>query len=318
MRFAYNILILLMAGLFACESLITDIPASKLPKSESKLVVQSFISPQATRINVVVTESVPLFGEITSSRGSVIRNAIVKISDGVHEAVIPFDTASQLYSIDKALFVIAASKTYTLNVSDGKRTVTSSCTVPEKQAFTKTYVIDTSLSRNGYDTDTALTLKMTWDDIVGDINFYRVKASVDLEYSIPEGNSAETFKERRVRNRFNFRWDETIGRNDYQSDLNIDGVTFTSPVGRASLPQVVTYDYGNGSKFTVYPKAKIITVTMEIYNTDENYFKYNRSLETRGSSDNPFVEPSLIFTNINGGLGCFAAYNAGQAIYRPK
>jgi hypothetical protein len=318
MRFIYLFFILSMIGLCACESLITDIPASKLPKSESKLVVQSFISPQAARINVVVTESVPLFGESTGSRGSVIRNAIVKISDGVHEAVIPFDTASQLYSIDKALFTIAASKTYTLNVSDGKRTVTSSCTVPQKQALTKTYVIDTSFSRDGFDQDTALTLKMTWDDIVGDTNFYRVKASVDLEYSIPEGNSAETFKERRIRNRFNFRWDDTIGRNDYQSDLNIDGVTFTSPVGRASLPQVVTYDYGNGSKFTVYPKAKIITVTMEIYNTDENYFKYHRSLETRGSSDNPFVEPSLIFSNINGGLGCFAAYNAGQAIYRPK
>lgn len=318
MRIAYSIFILSMVGLFACESLITDIPASKLPQTESKLVVQSFISPQAARINVVVTESVPLFGEITSSRGSVIRNAIVKISDGTKEAVIPFDTASQLYSLDKSLFTIAASKTYTLNVTDGKRTVTSSCTVPQKQVLTKSYVIDTSFSRGGMDRDTALTVKMTWDDIVADTNFYRVKASVDLEYSIPEGNSAETFKERRVRNRFNFNWEETIGRNDYQSDLNLDGVTFTSPIGRANLPQVATFDYGNGNRFTVYPKAKIIMVTMEIYNTDENYFKYHRSLELRGNSDNPFVEPSLIFTNINGGLGCFAAYNIGQVIFRPK
>jgi hypothetical protein len=317
MRFAYIVLILLTTGLFACESLITDIPASKLPKTESKLVVQSFISPQASRINVVVTESIPLFGESTS-RSSVVRNAIVKLSDGTNEVVIPYDTASQLYSLDKLLFAIVAQKTYTLNVTDGARTVTSSCTVPEKQVLAKSYVVDTSFSRNGFEEDTAITVKMTWDDIAGEANFYRVRASIDLEYSIPEGTSAETFKERRVRNRFNFNWDETIGRNDYQTDVNLDGALFTSPIGRANLPVVVTYDYGNGNKFTVYPKAKVVMVTMEIYNTDENYFKYHRSLEMRGNSDNPFVEPSLIFTNINGGLGCFAAYNSGQVIYRLK
>lgn len=57
---------------------------------------------------------------------------------------------------------------------------------------------------------------------------------------------------------------------------------------------------------------------MEVYNTDEHYFKYHRSVQTRGDSDNPFVEPSLIYTNVEGGLGCFGAYNSGQLVYRPK
>lgn len=303
--------------LFACESLITDIPASRLPQVDSKLVVQSFISPQATRINVVVTESVPVFGE-TTGKGGVVRNAIVKISDGMNEAIVPWDTASRLYSLDQTGFPIAASKTYYLNVTDGRRTVTASCMVPGKLVIAKTFVIDTSFSNNSFRNDTAITVKMTWDDIAVDTNFYRVRASMDLEYSIPEGSSVQNFKERRIRERFNFNWDETIGRNDFQSDGNLDGALFTSPIGRSNLPQAVTYDYGSGNKFTVFPKSKIVSITMEVYNTDENYFRYHRSLETRGNSDNPFIEPSLIFTNIKNGLGCFAAYNSGQLIYQAR
>lgn len=317
MKFLYIIILFLAMSLSACESLITDIPAEDLPVVGSKLVVQSFISPQATRINVVVTESVPVFGS-TVGQGGVVRNAIVKLSDGTREVIIPYDTLSQLFSIEKTLFPIAAGKTYFLNVTDGKRTVSASCKVPVKTVIAKSYVVDTSFSNNAFDLDTAITVQMKWDDIAVDTNFYRVRASLDLEYSIPEGNSAETFRERRVRNRFNFNWDETIGRNDFQSDGNLNAAQFTSPIGRCNLPEPVTYDYGNGSRFTVYPKAKIIAVTMEVYNTDENYFRYHRSLEMRGNSDNPFVEPSLIFTNITGGLGCFAAYNSGQLIYRPN
>jgi hypothetical protein len=316
-KFAYLFLFILTFAISACESLITDIPASKLPQVDSKLVVHSFISPQAARIVVVVTQSVPVFGE-TPATGGVVRNAIVKISDGQKEMRVPYDTASQLYVLDKAAFPIVASKTYYLHVTDGKRTVTASCTVPAKQILAKSYVIDTSVSNNSFDKDTAITVKMTWDDISPDTNYYRTKASMDLEYTVPEGTSVDTFRERRVRNRFNFNWDETIGRNDYQSDGNLDGASFTSPIGRSTLPQAVTCDYGNGDKFTVYPKSKIIMITLEIYNTDENYFRYHRSLEMRGSSDNPFIEPSLIFTNIQGGLGCFAAYNSGQVFYRPK
>ncbi|MCE6990798.1 DUF4249 domain-containing protein [Dyadobacter sp. CY323] len=316
-KFAYIFLLFSAITFAACESLITDVDPSKLPPTESKLVVQSFISPQSARINVVVTESVPVFGS-TSATGGVIRNAVVKISDGAKEAIVPYDTASQLYSLDKALFPIVAAKTYYLTVTDGRRSVSSSCKVPARQVIAKSYVIDTSTIERELDGDAALTVKMTWDDIKIDTNFYRVHAAVDLEYSIPEGTSAETFKEKRVRNRFNFNWDETIGRNDFQSDSNLDGASFSSPIGRSRLPQPVTFDYGNGNKFTVQPRSKIISVTMEVYNTDGNYFRYHRSLEMRGSSDNPFIEPSLIFTNIKGGLGCFAAYNSGQLVYRPQ
>lgn len=312
-------LILLFLTLFlaACESLVSDVDPSKLPQVDSKLVVQCFISPQATRTNVVVTESTPLFAE-PGLKGGVIPNAIVKLSDGTKEVTVPFDTANQLYSIAKEAFIVSPGKTYFLSVTDGARKVTATSTVPANAVPPSTYRIDTSYSGNVTYPDTTLRLRMSWNDIAGEINYYRIRASVDVEYSIPDGVDAGVAKEKRTRNRFNFGWDDTIGRNDFRNDVNLDGTVFNSPIGRVQLPGVVRFGFGTEGTYTVYPKNKVISVTMEIYNTDDNYYKYHRSLQTRGDADNPFVEPSLIYTNIEGGLGCFGSYNAGQLVYRPK
>lgn len=313
----YIIFIFLTLFLVGCESLVTDVDKGDLPQVESKLVVQCFISPQSARINVVVTESIPLFAE-PDLKGGVIPNAVVKLSDGTREAVIPFDTANQLYSADKSALAILPGKTYFLSVVNGIRSVKATCTVPATAVVPTTYKIDTSFSGSISARDTLLTVKYNWNDIAGQTNYYRVRAALDLEYSVPEEVSAGgEFKERRVRNRFNFNWDDTIGRNDFRSDVNLDGTEFSSPIGRVNLPDPLSYS-SNGAVYTSYPKSKIISITMEVYNTDEHYFKYHRSVQTRGDSDNPFVEPSLIYTNIEGGLGCFAAYNSGQLVYRPK
>jgi len=310
----YIILMILTLLLAACESLVTDVDQGNLPQVESKLVVQCFISPQSTRINVIVTESIPLFAE-PDLKGGVISNAVVKLSDGAREAVIPFDTTNQLYSADKAVLPILPGKTYFLSVTNGVRSVIATCTVPTSAVVPESYKIDTSSSGQ----DTSLTVKYTWKDLAGQTNYYRVRASLDLEYSLPEEISGTgQFTEKRVRNRFNFNWDDTIGRIDFRNDANLDGADFNTPIGRVKLPHPLSYSGTNGTVYTSYPKSKIVSVTMEVYNTDEHYFKYHRSVQTRGDSDNPFVEPSLIYTNIEGGLGCFGSYNSGQFIYRPK
>jgi hypothetical protein len=42
--------------------------------------------------------------------------------------------------------------------------------------------------------------------------------------------------------------------------------------------------------------------------TDENYFNYHRSV-TNFQDDNPFSEPTPVYTNITGGLGVFGSYS---------
>ena len=315
MKFFHIIVLLMLTCLSGCETLITDIPLSNLPSTTSKLVVNSYISPQAAKTIVVVTESIPLYGESTSGN-KVVTNAVVKISDGTKEAIMPYDTAGKVYSLNQAQFPIQASKTYTLRVSDAKRSVSATCIVPARRPVIQSYVVDTAYIRDFNGRDTALTLKVVWLDLANEKNFYRVRGFTEVEYSVMQTNANQERVEKRVKGRFNFDWDENTGRSDFQNDVNLDSTVFTSPLGRASLPTSELYYTSSGPVYAKQ-KIKILSINMEVLNTDQAYYDYHRSLESSRNTDNPFAEPALVFTNITGGLGCFAAYNSRQIVFRP-
>lgn len=48
----------------------------------------------------------------------------------------------------------------------------------------------------------------------------------------------------------------------------------------------------------------------------EDYFLYKRSIENINQG-NPFSEPSLIYSNIENGLGCFASYTGNSIVLNP-
>ena len=302
-----------MVIIASCETLVTDIPESRLPHAESRLVVHSFISPQAERINVVVSESLPLFPQ-SDVTDRVVEDAVVKISDGTGEVVLPFDELTQMYSIDQSKFPIKVFKTYNLTVSAGMRNVTAQCTVPKNIPVIKSYVLDKVVSPNAFfGNDEAITLKMNWTDISGETNYYRVRARADIEYSIPAPKS----QEKRIRNDFNFSWDEMTGRAELQTDQNRDGMLFSSPLGKVTLPNFTSAIPENTTQQPFNPKSKVMSVTMMIYNTDIHYHKFHKSMQVHVEADNPFSEPTTVYTNIQGGLGCFGAYNMGKVVYQP-
>ncbi|TLV03759.1 DUF4249 domain-containing protein [Dyadobacter luticola] len=308
MKLHFIISIIIAIGLFSCESLINDIPPSKLPKAESKLVVHAFISPQAENINVTVSESEPLFGTSPGPNG-ILPDALVKISNGLKEVVIPYDKSGNIYSIEAAHFPIIPSKTYYLTVSRGNKKVTAECAVPEKSVTIKSFTLDTiDLKDPASDQTKFATLKMNWQDIAGEANFYRVHASMMLEYGVPVKDGSNEGKETMVTSGFNFQWDESSGRGELQTDNALDGLMFSSPLGKVNLVTVMGVD-----KFSLN-NPKIKSLTMEVFNTDINYYKYHRDMDLRGNADNPFAEPSMIHSNIVGGLGCFGAYNVGRRV----
>jgi hypothetical protein len=55
----------------------------------------------------------------------------------------------------------------------------------------------------------------------------------------------------------------------------------------------------------------------QLLHVDRHYYLYHRSLRNAGrSQDNPFAEPVLVYSNVTGGLGVFAAYNRSNAEIR--
>lgn len=304
---------LLCALLSSCESMISDIDQDKLPKIESKLVVECYISPQSGEIKVMVTESQPLFGP-ADYEPTFIKNASVIISGEAGQVTIPYKDSLNSYVVKTGQFKIEAGKRYSLMVSDGKRTVNASCTVPLNVATLKNFSI-VPVTDSRYPGDSTVTVKMSWEDIRGETNYYSLRGYSEIERKNflfdPNGGGGSVVNEK-YKTVFNSNYENFL-----YTDTNIDGVTFNSPVFNISLYKFnINYVDKNGVKQTIPSNPTIKEVYFEVLNMDENYYKFSKTVKDNNDNDNPFVEPALIYTNIEGGLGCFGAYNAGGLLVK--
>jgi hypothetical protein len=101
--------------------------------------------------------------------------------------------------------------------------------------------------------------------------------------------------------------------------------TITGPSGTTSInpsPSTITNPTSQTidvSKWTFSNLLRQAELTYSLLHTDENYYRYHDAvLRQRQSDGNPFAEPVPVPTNINGGLGCFGAYNRRTVIVRLK
>lgn len=291
------------ALLTGCESLVNDLDPDKFVKADPKLVVSCYISPQSAKFEAIITESQPLLGP-ANYYPTFVSNAVVILSDGQNRVQLMFDDSLSQYEADTSALKIVAGKTYFLTVDDGKRSVKAQCTVPVRLPEI-TEVTHERLLEPNY-TDTTNRLQFSWKDIKGETNYYAVRGSLttelfNLQYDPETGdyyplkfiNSQEIF------------W----GKRTY-NDINLDGITLTSPQTRFYIPsrRSITYQDKNGVTKSFFNDAKVRLLRIEVMVLDEHYYKYYRSLEN--NDDNPFVEPTLVYTNVEGGLGCFASFNA--------
>lgn len=240
-----------------------------LPNSEPKLVVTSFISPQDTIIWVKVSKSAPLF-----KKSDVNNLENIRVTDA------------------------------TVHLSDG-----------ENQAL-----LD-------YD-------KLRWKYFIDASEFPVIAGGTyQLKVATPDGLTAEgACTVPMSNNTLSFDYEKQIG-NRFENESYIVTAKWTSTpqddygfrlFGEAEssyeyppTPIVIGDEYVPSSG-TTYEKKGIFTFFKENYdyknimigllNVDEHYYRYHTTLRLY-SGDDPFSEPAPLYSNIEGGLGVFAAYN---------
>jgi hypothetical protein len=241
-----------------------------------------FISPQDSLIRVTLTNSRPIYSTQKSNFPYIIKNAEVKISINGASATVPFINDSAGYQLNTKFFPIKEGEKYSLEVSipDGRK-LSSETIVPSKKPEDVNFKITRTVNdSNLYFIDVKYDVEISWKDIIGEKNTYR-----SLVYSFTATkNSTDT-------NTF-------LVSEEYKSDELGDGLTI----------KVNSENFAGYSTDSLSSDIPTYAGTMAyLIVGNDDYTKYHKDL-SRFQDMNPFSEPTINFSNIQNGIGCFGAY----------
>ncbi|GAB3913208.1 hypothetical protein GCM10028803_57050 [Larkinella knui] len=308
---------LLLLVTMACQNLVAEIDPAKLPPIARKLVVNGYLSPQDTVLAVSVSSSQTVLGDIVTDSVNTVRDATVRLASEGKTVTLAFDPQKRVYTTDARNLPVLVGKTYTLQVQvAGYEAVSSSCTIPATVAVSR-LALDSSQTYVGPDLPLGwqYNVRAVWQDPAGQTNYYRVAGygeCLNWRPRFPEASIDTTGPKVIMRGLIGF------GRQDqYISDQNQDGQLLLSV--RGDVPLNFDYAYYDSTRQMSYsgsyPFSRPLTLRVSVLQTDENYFNYHRARQQqRQSQNNPFAEPVLMPTNIQGGLGCFGAYNRSTMV----
>jgi hypothetical protein len=281
-------LLLPVLGFQACEKDITD---TVNINTKPDLVATAFISPQDTVFEVRVAKTRPVVGKVISADEARVKDATVRISRGSESVLLTYDPQRQVYRAYTRLLPVVAGQTYALQVTTPDNyKVTGSCTVPTTEGVAITELRQDTRKRTWADGQEyhELIFSFKWQDAPGRENYYHYVA--ELEYADPQTQHPiriPLYHEGKA----------------LLSDEMKDGQVFSAfiPYGRMMPGQPGRY-------------AGDLHLYLAV--TDRAYYLYHESLrQHQQAQDNPFAEPVLVYSNVTGGLGVFAAYNQIQGTY---
>lgn len=309
----------IVLGLFflvSCEKLITELPESRLPNIEKKLVLFSFISPQDSIHKVFVTLSKPIFTNtdpailipivengdtlLFTERGLI--TADVTLSDGTKDIKLNYNTKENFYTVvnDRRNPFVSSGKTIKLTVKANGLTATSETTVPK--GFPDLIIKSFNTKKNtGFSTDYESTLKLFVDDKTDPLNYALFASTLVLDSTNnldSKGIKTGTFKTSINEYRIFFDEFRSFSSKEYK------------------LPQNITasgnYRGGNDPKHPYF-----MSLHVELRKTDTHYQEFENSRRSN-TSGNPFVEPTPLYSNVKGGLGVFGSFVVNRQVIKAE
>lgn len=285
-----------------CQDLREEVNLDGLANQTNKLVVTGFLSPQDTLLAVKVNRTRPIADPFNSTNG-LVTNAKVTLNSNGRSITLTYNAKQQYYQVDAKKLPIKAGEAYGLIVEtpDGAR-VTSSCTIP--QVVSLQQVLLDSLQNS--DGTKQYFIRYHWQDSAKAKNFYQTISAFAYLRRCQNCSVEEKQKNKPVSSLVNF--GVLANSSGLITDENQDGLKMQSERGWLETDST---DKANSTAQTVFADYYAnATVTAALLHVDEAYYRYHTAVElTAKYDDNPFAEPVLIPSNIQGGLGCFSGYN---------
>ena len=301
---AFSLLAFALIYLSGCDSLRQEVDPDRLNRESAKLVVNCFLSPQDTVLAVKITRSQPVLGETVgfSYAGNSVNDATVTLSEGSRSATLKFDYRKGYYQAAISQLPIVTGRTYSIVVHTpaGER-AEASCTVPEL-ILLNDILIDTVETREYGLATKKYQARLRWRDPAGKPNYYQLAGDNEYIYQSQYWSSSTPKippRDTLYKSQGNWHFD----KESTSTDQGRDGQDLVSVRGRLAIG----YSWTNGKQTPSRPVGRL---NAYLLNVDENYYRYYDAIERQSRViDNPFAEPVPVPSNIQGGLGCFSAYN---------
>lgn len=266
-------LILIAFVLAACEKEANI----KLPDTQPKLSVSCFISDSTDIIKATVYWSKPVFNN-TDTLPEYPSNLTVTISGNGQTDTLLYNTEWSTYELSTDDFPLNAGVEYTLRVqAPNGETARAKTIIPTQKAIIADKSVSFTSSVDQYNNIVeTYRYRITLNDISANEEFYRIMYYND--YFIPD-----------VPDEFNVA--SNMGELFVSDNNLVDGKIFTD----------------NEVKF-YGTSANISARYAYVIHGSEEYYRFHKSLSNYGY-DNPFAEPTIVFSNVENGLGVFAGFN---------
>ncbi len=261
----------------ACE---TDADI-EIPAQDPKFVVTAFIKPASDTQLLTLTMSDPIFDGINYNNSNPITTATIKINDGTKTVKLLYLFSLNGYALLKDSMIIDFDKTYTVSVDyNGKSISTNFKTISNTPININEVKIDSTVQQDPFGGEfKTYYAYLKWQDPAAEKNYYCIEL-----YGLVKDENGDTVRVPMT---------DFYG-NLYLNDDNNNGSEMhtTLQIGASSFE----------SFWTNY-----IGFDAVISKTDEHYYKYFKSLQNYSGED-PFSEPTLVYSNINNGLGLIGSY----------
>lgn len=260
----------------------------KLPETKPLPVIYLYICPTDSIIRLKLMLSSPLFSSNQIDVLAAVPDGDVKISSAQGTAQLIFNQNTGYYELKTSSYTIIPGQVYKMTVT----TINGDVATAETQVPLTTVPINTVTVENIQEnSQTSDRIKAFLTDEANTVNYYRIAASHCFVYN---SQTDTIVNDTRI--------------NELYSDINHNGEN-ASLSGRFEL-RSDSIAYYSTEYYDVF-----------LYNCSESYYNFYKSYKNdAGSGINfpPPAEPTLLYTNVKGGFGCFGAYTRSMLRYKKK
>lgn len=268
---------------------VVDIP---LADTDAQLTVIANLNNSTDDQFILVSKTLSV---LDNSKFESLSNAKVNLTTPDEGTLsIQFNENRQLYTLSNYEF--QSGESYILDVDHPEHApMTATIKVPQSlEILDSTIELNEDFDFDNFEPD-VLTIK--FKDPGDEVNNYKF---VGRMYSL-DTETQDTFE-----NRYYFDLSNNIL--EYNDNVITD-ITFNGKEYEIIL-------LGQRSFYTDSPTHKLVRIEVDILSLTEELYLYDNSIsQAEDAVDNPFVEPSTIYTNFDNGFGIFTINNVKTVVY---